>query len=87
MMKLLPLLLLVFVCSCAPLTEDEKYERDVKKIEAGEKYQLEEAACKRRGGVMVYQYFSNSKRKDEPDSKNIKSARCETSIDRRNLDY
>lgn len=87
-MKILPLLLLLTACSHEPLTEDEKYDREIGEIEAKEKFLREEAACERRGGVMIYEYHSVSKRNEVPEPKDIIKAECETAIDRRRrLDF
>ena len=78
-MRLLALFLLVSACSSVPMTEDQKYERDVRKIEAEDGYLQEEADCARKSGVMVYDYHTKPRRKGEPDPEALRTARCEWS--------
>ena len=80
-MKTIALILLMSVCACAPLTEDQIYDREVREIEANEKFLEEEADCKRRGGIMVYNNNSATRTKRKPNNADIVTARCDTSID------
>ena len=79
-MKILALFLLVSACSMEPLTEDQIYEREVAKIEATDEYIQEEIDCRRRGGVMIYDYYTASKKNRALDPDEIKDAHCETSV-------
>ena len=80
-MKTIALILLVSVCACAPLTEDQIYDREVREIEASEKFREDEADCKRRGGIMIYNNNSATRTKRKPNNADIITARCEMSID------
>ena len=80
-MKNIALILLVSVCACAPLTEDQIYDREVREIEASEEFLQEEADCKRRRGVMVYTNNSATRTKRKPNNADIITARCDTSMD------
>ena len=80
-MKTIALILLMSVGACAPLTEDQIYDREVREIEASEKFLQEEADCKRRRGVMVYTNNSATRTKRKPNNADIVTARCDTSMD------
>lgn len=80
-MKLPALFLLLSACACAPLTEDQIYDRDVREIEANERFLEKEADCKRRRGVMVYSYRSKTRTGTERSTADIVTARCETMAD------
>ena len=80
-MKTIALILLMSVCACAPLTEDQIYDREVREIEASDEFREDEADCKRRGGVMVYKNNSATRTKRKANNADIITARCETSID------
>ena len=80
-MKTIALILLISVCACVPLTEDQIYEREVRDIEASERFLQEEADCKRRRGVMVYTNNSATRTKRKPNKEDVITARCDTSIE------
>jgi hypothetical protein len=80
-MKTVALILLMSVCACAPLSEDQIYDREIREIEASEKFLQEEADCKRRRGVMVYTNNSATRMKRNSNNEDVITARCDTSID------
>ena len=80
-MKTIALILLMSVCACAPLTEDQIYDREVREIEASDEFRQEEADCKRRRGVMVYTNNSATRTKRNSSNQDVITARCDTSID------
>lgn len=80
-MKSITLILLISVCACAPLTEDQIYEREVREIEASEEFLEEAADCKRRRGVMVYNNNSATRMRRNSNNADVITARCDTSID------
>jgi hypothetical protein len=80
-MKTIAMILLISVCACAPLTEDQKYDREVREIEASEKFLQEKEDCKRRRGVMVYTNNSATRTKRKPDNEDVVTARCDTTTD------
>ena len=80
-MKTIALILLMSVCACAPLTEDQIYDREVREIEASDEFRQEEADCKRRRGVMVYTNNSATRMKRSSNNQDVITARCDTSID------
>jgi len=80
-MKIIALILLISVCACAPLTEDQIYDREVREIEASEKFLQEEADCKRRRGVMVYTNNSATRMKRNSNNDDVITARCDTSME------
>jgi starvation-inducible outer membrane lipoprotein len=42
----------LLLSACATMTEDQKYERENKRVIAMERFHQSEAACQRMGGVM-----------------------------------
>jgi hypothetical protein len=80
-MKTIAMILLISVCACVPLTEDQIYDREVREIEASEKFLQEEADCKRRRGVMVYTNNSATRMKRSTNNKDVITARCDTTTD------
>jgi len=72
---LLATVLSLSACTATPETEDEIYDREVRKVEAEDRFLRMVADCDRNGGVMVYAYNSGSRaRKLTP--KNSDMARC-----------
>ena len=80
-MKYSALFLLVSVCACAPLTEDQIYDREVRKIEANERFQQDKEDCERRHGIMVYDHRTKPRNNDKPDSSGMVTARCDMTMD------
>jgi hypothetical protein len=80
-MKFLAPFLLLSAVACAPLTEDQIYEREVRLIEAEDKFLEKKADCARRRGVMVYDYRQKGRLNSEPDAADMVTARCDTTMD------
>jgi len=51
-MRLIPFLLVLCACS-STLTEEQRYERDNRRVMAKEAYELKRRACEEEGGYMV----------------------------------
>ena len=51
-MRLTPFLLVLCACS-STLTEEQRYERDNRRVMAKEAYELKRRACEEEGGYMV----------------------------------
>ena len=71
-------LILAFLvgCSTVPLTEDEIYEKENKRILIIEQHDLDIISCKNAGGVMVYEVWSASKIKRPLRIYEMKTAKC-----------
>ena len=66
--------------SCAPLTEDQIIQREIRQVEAEAEFRQRESACLRKGGVMIYDHFFTSRIKRKMDPIQMKTAYCDMSM-------
>ena len=75
MKYLLPLIL----CACAPMTEQQRFDREYKYAVEVEKYVERREACKRDGRIWFTKFLDRPKAK--PTVYDMRTARCITSLE------